>query len=1119
MNCPNCGRENRETARFCGKCAAPLGGETPCPQCGTANPAGQKFCDGCAHPLAAKDTPPEEPATPEAERRQLTVMFCDLVGSTELSERLDPEDLGDVIRLYREVCAEVVGRYDQEIARYLGDGLLVYFGYPRAHEDDSVRGVRAGLEILAELPRLNAEVHQRIPALSDHSIEVRIGIHTGLVVAGDLGAGSAREEDAIVGETPNLAARLQGIAEPNTAVISDATRRLVRGVFVLDELGSHSLKGIAAPVPVFRVLRASGVQSRLELAGPAGLTPLVGREQEVALLLDRWEQVNEGHGQVVLLSGEAGMGKSRLVQVLHERLADERHSWLEVRGSAYHQNSAFHLVIELLEQALLLSREDSAEEKVAKLEGALGRAGFPLSEVMPLFAALLSVPLPERYPPLLLSPEAQRQRTLEALVAWLFTLTQAQPMVLVVEDLHWIDPSTLKLFGMLLEQVPTGPLLLLLTFRPNFEPPWPSRSYMVHLTLHPLTRKQSEAMIEQIAGGKALPAMVFEQVVSKTDGLPLFVEELTKTVLESNLLRESDQRYERTDALPELAIPSTLQDSLMARLDRLGPAKEVAQLAAVLGREFPHELLEAVSPLETGSLEQALRELARAGLLYARGVPPRATYTFKHALIQDTAYESLLKSFRQRLHARVAQALEKEFPQRAATEPELVAHHYDRAGRVEEALPYYQRAGDEEQARSANVEAIAHLERGVELTRLLPEGIERHERELGLQLTLAAARWAAAGPASDDTGRAWERARVLCEAAGSPSQLAAALRGLATFYWNRSELDTAIELAEQLLALARKTGDDRDLLGGYTVRGLAKHWQGRFRECLEDLDTALEVYDPKRHAVLALNYGTNQPVSALTYGTNQAVSAYQFSSWSHLALGYPERAATCAEASVDHARALAHPYSLAIALMMASGLYGFQREWDICTRHGGEGIELSERYGFPLLLGSSKAILALAATCSRGEDMLAEVTEALSGVAGTGQQSGSPVLLWALARIHQEVGREADALGAIETALATSARLKQPFFDAELLRLEGELLLSKDEAEAESLFRHAIEVARGQEARSFELRAATNLARLWQKQGKKDEARALLAPIYGWFTEGFDTLDLKDAKALLEELS
>ena len=1104
MNCPSCGHENREGARFCNGCGNVL--SVVCPACHTENAPGSRFCDRCGSGLEEATAPagPErdprdstpkhlsEAAADNAERRQLTVMFCDLADSTELSERLDAEELRGLVRAYQQTAAESIERYEGHIAQYLGDGLLVYFGYPRAHEDDAVRGVTASLAILEALPALNEQLRERYPRLGDAGLEVRIGVHTGPVVIGEMGGGGTRERLAL-GDTVNLAARLQGTAAPGQTVMSEATRALVRGVFVTEHIGQRTLKGIEAPVAVHRVLRATGVQSRLELAGASGLTPLVGREQEVALLLDRWEQVTEGHGQVVLLSGDAGIGKSRLVQAVRERLVDEPHSWLEARASAYHVNSALHPVIGLLEQALLLAREDSAEEKVAKLEAALGRAGFSVPEVLPLFATLLSVPLPERHPPLQLSPEAQRQRTLESLVAWLFTLTGAQPLVLVVEDLHWIDPSTLELLGMLLEQAPTVPVLLLLTFRPDFEPPWASRSHLVHLTLHPLTRKQIEAMVERVAGGKALPALVLEQLVAKTDGVPLFVEELTKTVLESNLLRESDQGYERSDPLPELAIPSTLQDSLMARLDRLGPAKEVAQLSAMLGREFPHELLAAVSPLEAESLEQALRELANAELLFPRGVPPRATYTFKHALIQDTAYESLLKSVRQGLHGRIAEALEKEFPERAQAGPELVAHHYDRAGRVTEALPYYQRAGDEARARSANAEAIAHLERGVELTQRLPEGTERDERELELELSLGPVRNVAQGYAREDTRRSWERARVLSEAVGSPSQLVAALRGLAGFHSNVSELGTAIELAEQLLALARRSGDEADLVVAYEAMGNCMFLQGRFRESLEHCDAALDLW-PK------------------------ATRSYSNSGMALLFLGYPERAAARAEAMVEHARTLAHPYSLAYSWMFSGWLYLRQRAWDTCARRHEESIELSERYGFPFTLSCSRLHSALAIACTRGDDTRAAATEAFRRVLGISQAS-EPERMWILARVHQEVAGEADALAVVETALASPARLAQPFCDAELLRLKGELLLARDEAEAESHLHRALEVARGQEARFFELRAATTLARLWQRQGKKDEARGLLAPVYDWFTEGFDTPDLKDAKALLDELA
>jgi class 3 adenylate cyclase len=785
---------------------------------------------------AATAAPPEAAAPPraEGERRHLTVMFCDLVGSTELAEQLDPEEFREVVGAYQVLCAREVGRYDGTIGQYHGDGVLVYFGYPQAHDDDPIRAVHAALSILSELPAVNATVGERLGAMLDRTVEVRIGVHTGLAVVGEMGEGPERELQAL-GDTLNQAARLQRIAEPGTVVISEATRQLSSGVFVLEDLGPTSLKGVAEPVGVYRAVRATGVRSRLDLAGERGLTPLIGREQEVELLLDRWEQVIEGHGQVVLVNGDAGIGKSRLMMMLHERLAEGPYSWLEARGSAYHQNSALYPVIELLRQELLLGQEDSAEEKVAKLGAALEPAGLSVPEVLPLFATLLSVPLPERYPPLLLSPQAQRQRTLESLVQWLISLTRAQPMAFVVEDLHWIDPSTLELLGMLLEQLPTVPALLVLTFRPSFEPPWASRSNLVHLTLDPLTRKQVEAMVEWIAGGKVLPAKVLDHVVIRTDGVPLFVEELTKTVLESDLLRESDRGYERTDPLPELAIPSTLQDSLMARLDRLGPAKEVAQLGAVLGREFPYELLAAVSPLSAESLRGALRGLGNAELLYPRGVPPRAIYTFKHALIQETAYQSLLKSTRQAWHARIAQVLEERFPERVAPEPEGIARHCEQGALLEKAISYYQRAGEQATERSANAEAVGHLTRGIELLRTLPEGPERNERELTLQVALGAPLVASKGWGSREAEQAYERARELCEQIGETPQLFHVIRGLITFYTARAELKTAYDLCGRLLRLAEREEEASPLLVAHQQMAIVLYFRGKPSRDLDGL--------------------------------------------------------------------------------------------------------------------------------------------------------------------------------------------------------------------------------------------------------------------------------------------
>src|SRR6266542_2754115 len=681
MRCPSCGFTNAEGMHFCGRCGRKL--SQPCSACGFANPADHLFCGKCGARLpepaappsppspARQDDPPVtqttpvgfRPAThhpPEAERRQLTVLFGDLVDSTALASQLDPEEWREVIRAYQDACAKVIGRFEGHIAQYLGDGLLVYFGYPRAHEDDAQRAVRAGLGIVEA---------------------VRLGCHTGLVVVGEVGGGT-RQEQLALGETPNLAARLQGLAAPNTLVISAATLQLLGGFFACQSLGTPPLKGFAQPLEVYQVLSESTARSRLEAVGGTGLTPLVGRAQEVGLLLERWAQVKDGVGQVVLLSGEAGIGKSRLVQVLKEHVASEPQAWLTpCQCSSYYRNSALYPMIDLLERvALRFEREESPPQKLRKLEGFLVQYGLLLAETMPLFTALLSLPLAAEYAPLTIAPEQQKQQTLHDFLTIMLRIAAQQPLLFVMEDLHWVDPTTLEFLTLLVDQGPTARILALWTFRPDFSPPWTGRSHLTQVTLPRLPRRQAAEMTGQVAHGKALPAEVVEQVVAKTDGVPLFVEELTKMVLESGLLQERAGRYALTGPLPPLAIPATLHDSLMARLDRLAAVKGLAQLGATLGREFSYALLHAVSPWDETSLQRGLHQLVEAEFLYQRGLPPQATYLFKHALIQDAAYQSLLRSTRQQYHQRIAQVLENQFPELAETQPELLAHHYTAAG-------------------------------------------------------------------------------------------------------------------------------------------------------------------------------------------------------------------------------------------------------------------------------------------------------------------------------------------------------------------------------------------------------------------------------------------------------
>jgi class 3 adenylate cyclase/tetratricopeptide (TPR) repeat protein len=641
---------------------------------------------------------------PEAERRQLTVMFCDLVGSTALSEQLDPEDWREVVRAYHETCAGVISRYAGHTAQHLGDGLLVYFGYPTAHEDDAQRAVHSGLGIVGAMQTLPLPRHVRLP----HPIQVRIGIHTGPVVVGEIGSSDKREMLAL-GETPNIAARVQGEAAPNTVVISAATSRLVQGLFECQDLGPHTVKGISTPLLLSRVVRESEAQSRFEVAVRTGLTPLVGREEELGLLRRHWERVKAGEGQVVLLSGEAGIGKSRLVQELKEQAVQEGATRLEFRCSPYHQNSALYPVLEHLQRVLGFERDDTSQVKLKKLERTLAQYRFPQADTVPLLAALLSLPHPEGYPPLSLTPERQKQKTQETLVGWLVEDAEQRAVYSAWEDLHWADPSTLELLHLFLEQVPTTRLLALLTFRPEFTPPWGSRAYLSHMTLSRLDRTQVGEMVAKVTGGKALPAEMVQQVIAKTDGVPLFVEELTKMVLESGLLREEEGRYVGAHggaSIPPLAIPSTLQDSLVARLDRLATVREVAQVGAALGREFSYDLIHVVSPLDETSLQQALAKLVEAELLYQHGLPPQVRYVFKHALVQDAAYQSLLKSTRQQVHQQIAQVLVRQFPDTVETQPELVAHHYTEAGLGEQAIPYWQRAGERAVRLPAYAEAV-----------------------------------------------------------------------------------------------------------------------------------------------------------------------------------------------------------------------------------------------------------------------------------------------------------------------------------------------------------------------------------------------------------------------------
>ncbi len=1070
---------------------------------------------GATEPFAPPDTgvsqalqegsPSPAPRAPEAERRQLTVLFCDLVDSTVLARQLDPEAWREVVRAYQEVCARVIARYEGHIAQYLGDGLLVYFGYPQAHEDDAQRAVRAGLGMIEAVGPLKRRLEQD----QGMPLAVRVGIDTGLVVVGEMGGGD-RHEQLALGDTPNVAARLQGLAAPDTVVISAATHRLVQASFTEEDLGPYTLKGVTTPMPIYHILGERTIRSRFDVEATTGLTPLVGREREVGLLLERWAQVQEGMGQVVVLSGEAGIGKSRLVQEVQAQIGGHSHIRLECRGSPYAQNSPWSPVIELWQRTLGFERDESPEDRLRKLEWFLAPHPVVLPDVVPFLASLLSLPMPEGYLRLTLTAARQRQQTLEAVLAVLLALAEQQPVVFIVEDLHWVDPSTLELLTRLIDQSATARIFTLLTMRPEFRPPWTSRAHLTQLTLGRLPRPQVQQLVSRVARGKALPGEVLHQLVTQSDGVPLFVEELTKTVLESGALRAAEDRYELTGPLPAFAIPPTLHDSLMARLDRLVTAKGIAQLAATIGRQFPCELLQAVSQLDEAALERELGRLVEAELVYQRGMGRQATYSFKHALIQEAAYQALLKPTRQQYHQTIARTAVERFPEIAERQPEWVAQHYTEAGLHVQAIGYWQQAGQRANERSAHLEAISHLTKGLEVLTHVPHTPERTQHELTLQLALGVPMLAVKGFAAPEVERAYARARALCTQMGETPQLFSALSGLYGFYVARAGIQTARELAEQLLTLAQRQHDPAHLLKTHGVMAGSATWLGAFAEARVHLEQEWALYDPRQHRTLTFLYGEDPGVVCLTH-----------MAWVPWFLGYPDQALQRMHEALTLAGELSHPLSQARALFWAARLHQNRREVQAADDRVEALMGLASEQGFPYRLANGTVLRGWALVAQgQAEAGMAQMHQGLEAYRATGAAHGLSHQLALLAEASGTIGQPEEGLRALAEALAAAHTSGERFYVVELYHLKGELLRQQaaPPEEVQPCFYQALDVARRQQAKALELRAAMSLSRLWRQQGKRTEAYDLLAPIHGWFTEGFDTADLQEAQALLETL-
>jgi class 3 adenylate cyclase len=1039
------------------------------------------------------------------ERRQLTVLFCDLVGSTELTSQLDPEDMADLIRAFQGAVAAAVSRFEGHIAKWMGDAAMVYFGYPRAHEDDAERAARAGLtliEAITELRRKRAA-----------DLKVRIGVATGLVVVGELiGEGEARLR-GLVGDTPNLAIRLQSRAEPDSIVVSEATRRLLGETFELNPLGPQTLAGFGSPVTAWGIAGERENVSRFEASRSEVLTPFVGRESEMSLLLERWHRAVKGEGQVVMLSGEAGIGKSRILAMLRERLRSENHVTLRYQCSPHHINDAFHPVIGQVWHSAGFVSGEPADVRLDKLERMLGIAGVPVAEIAPFHASLLGIPTGERYPPLDLPPAELKERMMAALLAPVTAVAKQMPLLMVLEDAHWIDPTSLDLTSRMADMVRHMPVLWVMTFRPEFSPPWAGQPHVTALPLNRLERGQAVTMIDGVANGKKLPLEVRDQILSKTDGVPLFVEELTKSVLESELLREEGDAYVLASALTPLAIPSTLHDSLTARLDRLSPIKEIAQVGAAIGREFPHALLEPIAPVKGAALNDVLRQLMEAELIYRRGMPPKLSYVFKHALVQDAAYASMLRSRRQRIHAQIATALQERVTEEENA-PAVLAHHFTEAGLAAPAASAWLAAAELALSQSAPVEAERHASAGLALLSGIAAGSERDALELALLVARANALIPLKSVSAPETFAALAAAKQLSDRnIGTELQRISILYGLCASATLTANLNQALAFAQEIIAAAERLDDPAYRVLGYRQLATIQFYTGDNRAALASLQRGRAYRDQQRQRALSYRLGWDQSLALLS-----------FEVLVRLSLGLLDSAARLRDEVLAETEGHGHATTIASATFCVRVWPQFAlKEHHELEHHSAElAVFCTERKVEQIRLLARVHHAYARAMREPCEANIAALRLALEALQKSGGSTGNSITLSNLADALLAAGDLDGAEAALRDGFAFVEQSGERYWLADLHRMSGQLALRRpkhDRGHAEVCFQKAIEVARSQDARLLELRAATDLGRLWQGARADDEVRALVEPILSHIEGGETTPDVRNARSLLSTLN